>query len=111
MNFTDFLLLASQAEVDVPSLFPFPLPMHIGLGVFAFLFLILRFAKEKYPYQLIIAVAAPLSLFIHISNEKSWFYFIGVVEGILLLAAFISTFIVKRPKEESKEKKTAEETK
>ncbi len=110
MNLTDLLLTVSQAEVEVPSLFPFPFKMHLIFSIIAFVFLIGRFAKEKYPYQLIIGIAAPLSLLIHVSADKTLFYAVGAVEAVLIIAAIISSFIVKKPEENSSKKDEGKKT-
>ena len=67
----------------------------IGAIFFAY-----RFFVQKRPYQLIMAIAIAASLAIWISdNSKALFYGIGIVEGVLILAALISSFIFKAPAE------------
>ena len=84
---TDLLVTLSQAEVENTNLFPFPFGMHITF--------VYRFFTDKKPYQIIFAVAVPLSLTLWASESRKWFYIIGAVELVLLLAAFISTFFFK----------------
>ncbi|MDD6278649.1 MAG: hypothetical protein ACI4JE_00260 [Ruminococcus sp.] len=94
MNFINFVT-ASQAAAETPSLFPFPFPTHLGFSVISLLFFLWRFSKEKRPYQLIMAIAIPFSLVIRLSDSRTLFYFVGVVELILLFAAFISSIVFK----------------
>ncbi|MBR1592215.1 MAG: hypothetical protein IJ666_04310 [Ruminococcus sp.] len=104
MNFTDIYLLA-QSEVEQPGLFPFPFGLHVAFSVFAVIFLVYRFVKEKYPYQLIMAAAIPISLIIWVSDNKTLFYAIGIIELVLMLIAMLTSMFIKKP-----EKKPAEET-
>ncbi len=99
MNISDFLItMAQTAEVEQPGLFPFPFSLHLGFCCIALVFFVWRFIKEKLPYQLIMAVAIPLSLIIWISNSKTLFYGVGIAELVLIIAAFV-TSIVFRAKE------------
>ncbi len=88
-------LIASQ-EVEKPNLFPFPFNMHLIFSALALVFFIYRFITQKKPFQLILAAAIPLSLTVWISDSGSWFYILGLIELILLAAAFISSFIFKK---------------
>lgn len=92
---TDLLVTLSQAEVENTNLFPFPFGMHITFAVISLFFFVYRFFTDKKPYQIIFAFAVPLSLTLWASESRKWFYIIGAVELVLLLAAFISTFFFK----------------
>ncbi|MDE6519565.1 MAG: hypothetical protein K2K91_03770 [Ruminococcus sp.] len=89
--------------METPQLFPFPLPLHIGFSIIALVFFLFRFITDKKPYQLIMAIAVPLSLALELSDNRTLYYVVGIVEFILLLSAFITTFFFK-------DAETAEET-
>lgn len=107
-NFAMLLNLAAN-DVETPNLFPFPPSLHIGFSIAAFIFFAFRFLTNKKPYQLIMALAVPFSLTLWLSANRKWFYFIGFIEVVLLLAAWISSFFTK-DKETSAEASTAEKT-
>ena len=99
MNISNvFLNMAQTAEVSKPTLFPFPMGMYVVFCIVATAFFIFRFVKEKAPYQIIMAVAIPLSLLIGYSNSKTLFYIMGVVEAVLIISAFVSSIVCKRKK-------------
>lgn len=91
-----FLTMAQTAEISQPSLFPFPLGLYAIFCIVATAFFIFRFVKEKAPYQIIMAVAVPLSLLIGTASSKTFFYFIGIVELLLLISALAATIICKK---------------
>ncbi|MDE6679113.1 MAG: hypothetical protein K2K02_08740 [Ruminococcus sp.] len=96
MNFSDlFLTMAQTTEIDQTSLFPFPFSLHLLFCCFSLIFFLFRFIKEKYPYQIIMAVAIPFSLVIWISESKPLFYTVGIVETVLLLTAFITSLVFR----------------
>ncbi|MCR4638643.1 hypothetical protein [Ruminococcus sp.] len=103
--------LAQISDAEHPSIFPFGFSMHIALAIISVVFFAYRFATQKRPFQLIFAIAVPISLALWISDNKTLFYTVGLIEFILILAAFISTFICK-PKNNEKaggdDKKTEE---
>ena len=107
MNFTDLYIMAQ--EVEQPGLFPFPFGLHIIFTIVAVIFMIFRFVKEKKPYQLIMAIAFPISLIICTSENKTLFYTIGIIEAVLMLAAFVSSILFKKPKETSAAEPSEEE--
>ncbi|MDE5583441.1 MAG: hypothetical protein K2J08_07030 [Ruminococcus sp.] len=99
MNISDLLITMAQvSEVEQPTLFPFPFRIHLVFCIIAVVFFVFRFIKKKLPYQIIMAVAIPASLMIWISNSRSLFYGVGIAEAVLLLCAFVSTFIFKPTK-------------
>lgn len=101
MNFTDSLItLAQTAESTKASLFPFPIKFHIVFACIALIFFAYRFATDKKPYQLIFAIAIPFSLMIWLSDVKGYFYLIGAIELIMIIAALV-TSIVCKPKEKA----------
>ena len=70
---TDLLVTLSQAEVENTNLFPFPFGMHITFAVISLFFFVYRFFTDKKPYQIIFAVAVPLSLTLWASESRKWF--------------------------------------
>lgn len=107
MNISDtFLTMAQTAEVSQPALFPFPLGLYAVFCIVALAFFIFRFVKEKAPYQLIMAVAIPFSLLIGISNGKTLFYLVGIVELVLLISAFVVSIVCKKKTPETVPEKT-----
>lgn len=99
MNISDFLITMSQnADIEQPTLFPFPFRYHIAFVCIALIFFAYRFIRDKQPYQAILAVAIPLSLVISVSENKTLFYIIGIVELILLIAAFVTSIVFKKKK-------------
>lgn len=96
MNISNTLLTLSQAaEIEQPSLFPFPFKIHVIFSCLAVIFFAFQFIREKKPYQLILGIAIPFSLVIWLSENRTLFYAIGIIEAVLLLSAFITTFIFK----------------
>ena len=90
----------AESEIENPNLFPFPFGMHITFAVIGLLFFIYRFITDKKPYQLIFAFAIPFSLTLWLSDSRAWFYTLGAVEAVLVIGAFITTFIFKDKPEE-----------
>lgn len=102
MNISEMLVTMSQsAEIEQPSLFPFPFKIHLIFSCLAVLFFVYQFTKQKKPYQLIMAIAIPFSLVIWLSESKSLFYAVGIVEAVLLLAAFITAVIFREKSPEN----------
>lgn len=103
----DFLLTisATTTEIENSNLFPFPFGLHLVFCAIALIFFGWRFSKQKKPFQIIFAIAIPLSLAIWLNESKTWFYTLGLVEVFLILAALVSCFIFKdkAPEENSAE--------
>ena len=96
---TDLFVTLSQAEVENTNLFPFPFGMHITFAVISLLFFVYRFFTDKKPFQIILAIAIPFSLTLWASESRTWFYIVGAIALVLLLAAFVSTFFFKNKPE------------
>lgn len=111
MNTTNLLAAFLQiSDAENPTIFPFPFEMHLALAVISFLFFSYRFAVQKKPFQLIFAIASPLSLALWISDSKTLFYGLGIVELILIVLAIVTSVICKPKKAEEKAStKTAKE--
>ena len=92
-----FLTLSAE-NTEIFNLFPFPFKFHLVVVIISFIFFAVSFIRYKKPYQLIFAIAVPLSLLIwKVGDNKSMFYIIGAIEFALILIAFI-TAIIFRPK-------------
>lgn len=111
MNFLNMISSIAQiSDAEHPSIFPFGFTMHIALVVISVIFFSYRFAVQKKPFQLIFAIAPPISLALWISENKTLFYTVGAIEFVLILAALISTFVCKPKKaEEAAADKKSEE--
>lgn len=95
MNFPETFTMLAQISDEVPTVFPFPFHMHLILSVISIFFFGYRFAVKKRPYQLIFAIAVPLSMAIWISNNRTFFYILGLIELILIAAALVLSIAVK----------------
>ena len=101
MSFTDLLTLPLTATgSETPTLFPFPFPFHLTFAVIGFIFFGLSFIRFKRPYQLLFAIGIPLSLLLWVADgSRNLYYGIGLMELVIILAALI-TSIVMKPKED-----------
>ncbi len=97
------LVLAQNTEVLQPTLFPFPFKAHLVFCIAALLLFVFQYIKDKKTYQLIFAVAVPASLLLWLSESRTLFYAVGVMEGVLLFAALV-TAIIFRDKSKSEDK-------
>lgn len=103
MNFTNMLTaLAQISDVENPTIFPFPFPMHLALAIISVIFFGYRFAVQKKPFQLIFAIAVPLSLLVWLGNNKTLFYGLGIAELILIVAAIFTSIFIKPKAAEDK---------
>ena len=104
--------IAQISDTENPTIFPFPFAMHITLAVISVIFFTYRFMVQKKPFQLIFAVAVPLSLLLWVSKlfktmeissatNKKIFYAVGAIELVLILLAFITSIVCKPKKEEA----------
>ena len=96
MNLTNMLVnLAQISDAENPTIFPFSFQLHLALAVISVIFFSYRFAVQKKPFQLIFAIAVPFSLLLWISNNKTLFYTVGIVELILIVTALFTSIFVK----------------
>lgn len=101
MNSTNLLAAFLQiSDAENPTIFPFPFEMHLALAVISFLFFSYRFAVQKKPFQLIFAIASPLSLALWLSDSKTLFYGLGIVELALIIIAIVTSVVCKPKKAE-----------
>lgn len=88
------------------TLFPISMEMHIGFALLALLVFGLQFIRLRKKYYLVLAVALPCSLLAYVIKDMTFFYALGIAEGVALLVAFILAKTVdrdKNPKEEPAE--------
>ena len=112
MNFSDMITtLSQQTEMVQPELFPFPFKSHLIFCCIGFIFLAYRFYVQRRPYQLIMAFALPISLMVWISEKKSIYYTMGIIELVLIVAAIAATIVYNvRHSEKKKDEAKSEET-
>ncbi len=99
----DMLTTMELTEVENPSLFPFPAPLHIGFVIIAVIFFLFRFFTDKRPFQLIMAIAVPISLLLRLELSRQGFYIVGAIELLLLIAAAATSIIFKKKNTETLE--------
>lgn len=80
------------------SLFPIHMGMHIVLGLLALLVFGLQFIRYRKSHHLVMAIALPCTLLPYLVDSMSFFYALGVVEFIALIAAFVLSVTVDRNK-------------
>lgn len=106
---SDILLTMSETAMENPSFFPFPFPLHLTFAVIATVFLIFRFITNKKPYQLIMAIAIAISLALWIpSVSRTLYYTVGLIELILVAAAFVTSLIFKNKNVQAEENTATE---
>lgn len=107
MDLTSFLM--AQTEIEQPGLFPFPFVPHLIFCIIATVFFIWRFVKDRQPYQIIFAVAIPVSLLLHTSaNTGLLYYSVGVFELLAILIAFVTSIVCKKKAPETSENPVTE---
>lgn len=109
MFIPDFLTTLSITNAENPNLFPFPFKLHLIFCIVAFVFFIFRFAFDKKPYQAILAVAIPFSMTLWISDNRFWFYTVGIIEFLFIIAAVTANIVYKIRHPQPKEEKAAAE--
>lgn len=77
-----------------PTMFPISQDKHLIFCILATLLFLLQFVRTKRWYQLVMAIAIPASLLIYVQPEnKTIYYFVGILEVVLLLLALILNII------------------
>lgn len=110
MNFSDMITtLSQQTEMVKPELFPFPFKSHLIFCCIGFIFLAYRFYAQRRPHQIIMAFALPISLMVWLSEKKSVYYTMGIIELVLIVAAIAATVIYNVHHSKKKNEKDAVE--
>ena len=96
MDLNNYLVTLSQnADAERPSLFPFPFGLHLAFVVIAVVFFVFRFTAQKKPFQLIMAIAAGVSMLLWLSDSRSVYYCVGAMEAVLIVGAFVTSLIFR----------------
>lgn len=76
--------------------FPLTFEQHLIFCIVAVLFMVLQFVRQRYWYQLVIAAAVGGSLLIYVNESNGWFYGIGILELVLMIAALVLYVVQSR---------------
>lgn len=89
------------------TVFPISMVRHIIFAVVAGLFFLFQFIRVKRWYQIIVAIAIPITLLVYIDTENTvLFHGVGWAEAVLLGAAFIASTVQNiMDKKKEKQKK------
>ncbi len=98
----NMMTLSQQSDAERPSLFPFPFSMHLIFVCVSVLFFAYRFYVQKRPFQLLMAIAVFVSMGVWISDNRTLYYAIGVIELVLIIASIVLSIIIKRPDADKK---------
>lgn len=78
--------------------FPIRFEVHMILALLALLVFGLQFIRFRKSHHLILAVALPCTLLPYLSDDKTFFYAVGIAEAVALLLAFILSQTLDRDK-------------
>lgn len=92
------------------SFFPISMTMHIILALLALLVFGMQFIRYRKSHHLILAIALPCTLLPYLTDNQTFFYTIGVFEGVALILAAILSQTIDRDKEEAAEDASGEES-
>lgn len=84
------------------TLFPISPEMHIVLVIVAFTVFGLQFIRLRKKYQLLLAIAMPCTLLPYAIDNRTFFYVLGLLEAVALIAALILAKTVDRDPAEDK---------
>ncbi len=90
------------------SFFPISLTMHIILALLALLVFGMQFIRFRKTHHLVLAIALPCTLLPYLSDNQTFFYTVGVFEGVALLLAAILAQTLDRDKSEAAAKESAD---
>lgn len=72
------------------NIYPLPFNTHLIFCIFSVAFFLFQYFRSGYKYQILMAFAIPATLLIYVSNNKIFFYGIGIFELIMLLSVAVS---------------------
>ena len=72
------------------NIFPLPFNTHLIFCIISVAFFLFQYFRSGYKYQILMAFAVPATLLIYVSNNKIFFYAIGLFELIMLILVAIS---------------------
>ncbi len=78
------------------NVFSMTLSQHLIFCGFAVVFFLIQFFRTKRVYELILAVAVLCSLLVYVTGGTVMFYAVGILEGILLIAALTASIVQER---------------
>lgn len=79
------------------TLYPIGVTRHTVFCIFATLFFLAQFFRTKRWHQMILAIAIPCSLLVYIApDNRTLYYGIGILEAVLLAAAFVCSIVQGR---------------
>jgi len=88
-------LTASNVQIP-PNMFPFPFWIHAVFSCVSLVFFAYLFARDRKLQHLLYAIAIPFSLTIWLSDDKKYFYLVGLIEFVFLCAISTASLIEKR---------------
>lgn len=89
-------------------IFPIALNKHLIFCAIALVFFLFQYIRQKNRYPLVFAVAIPATLLVYVSENKTWFTAIGLLElALLILAAVLYVLDRRRAKTQAAEKNGA----
>lgn len=88
--------------------FPLSFTQHLVFVIIAVIFLALQFVRQKYWYQPVVMAAMASSLLIYVRDGMVWYYSVGVLELVLMLASAV-LYILQARKLAKAEKAAAEQ--
>ncbi len=91
--------------------FPLSFTQHLIFVIVAVIFLVLQFIRQRYWYQPVVIAAMAASLLSYVNDSTGWYYSVGVLELVLMLAAAVLYILQARKlaKIEKAEKAAAEQ--
>ena len=87
------------------SFFPISIKWHIILALLALLVFGSQFIRYRKSHHLILAIALPCTLLPYLSESQTFFYTVGVFEGVALLLSLVLSQTIDREKSDTEEKK------
>lgn len=93
------------------SYFPIRLEVHMVLALLALLVFGMQFIRFRKSHHLILAVALPCTLLPYLSDDKTFFYAVGIAEAVALVLAFVLSQTIDRDKTPAVQKEKASDQK
>lgn len=88
------------------SFFPMDMKWHIILALLALLVFGMQFIRYRKSHHLVLAIALPCTLLPYLSENQTFFYTVGVFEGVAMILALILSQTVDRDKSAAKSPRT-----
>lgn len=76
---------------------------HIIFCAVACLFFLAQFIRLRNKYQLSMTAAIAASLLVYVSDNKTWFYCVGILEAVLLVLSAVLLFVDRKKINQQKE--------